>query len=222
MLPDDVRARLDRALAATDPVASVDAVVRSLQSEGIGQWPLYRLLGRYQSALNDPREEAVVAAMDLAWGAPWAHGPALFDRPLVEAVIIEARHTPYSVDEVVAGLERLDGRPVRVSGEFHLGMEVTSLWQYPSVKRPPDFRSRLAARCDLTRWLRLSTFGKLRPEGIPAYSNARQISTWLLENFDGHQVEVAGVVEAENTGHLGLYPAGVFILSIARASSEVP
>lgn len=221
MLPNHLRARLDRARASSDPDAGLEAVARSLKSEGMGQYPLYRLLGEYLSGLRDPWDDAVEGAIDLAWGAPWARGRPLFDRPLVEEASLAAREVPYSVNEVVANLRRLDGQAARVTGRLWLGFEISSLWHASEAEQKPGGGSSLALRDDLRRWLRLREDEGRPVAGAPAHWNAREVTLWLHEEFCNQLVQVTAVVDARHRGHMGCRPGGIFLLSIARSGAGI-
>ncbi len=117
---------------------------------------------------------------------------------------------------MVSHRKALDGKPVRVVGEFQLGMEITSLWQVPGPGHFSNDRSSLALSGGLSQWLRLREFEGRGEEGVPPSSDGRAITLWLFDQFAGHVVEFLGMVDAENRGHLASHSAGLYILSIAK------
>jgi hypothetical protein len=220
MSSDDFRVRFDEALASSDPTASLEGMARSLKSEGVGQLALYRQLADYLSQIDadDPRHRPVVEVMDLAWGGDWARGHALFDRPLDEAAEIEAGSVTYTVNEVVAGLKRLDGRFVRVSGMLVLRMEQNAIWHDPPSERRPGHKSSLWVRYDARSSLRPSPGFERRPIAEwPGTRANREFALWFHEEFDERIVSVVAAVNARDKGHLGSWPGGLQLLSIARA-----
>ena len=219
MLPKKIKVKLDQALASSDPARELGAIVRSLKAGGMEQYRLYRLLGKFRAGLYDPRNEALENAIALAWGAPWALGLPLFERPLVETAASAARDKPYSVNEVVEHRKKLDGQPVRVRGLLQLGMEISALWHEPANEKKSDYRSSLALGGSIDRWLRLREFEGRPVEGAPALDDVRAVALWIREYFGNHHVEITAMVDAKNRGHLGARPAGIYSLSMIRIPS---
>jgi hypothetical protein len=217
---DHLHARFDEALASGDTSASLEALARSMKTEGMGQLALYRRLAGFLSQIHsdDPRHRPVVEVMDLVWGEPWARGRSLFDRPLDEAAAIEAGSLVYTVNEVVAALKRLDGRFVRISGELILRMEQNAIWHDPPSERRPGQESSLWARYDARCALRPSPGFERRPIAEwPGTGANREFALWFHEEFDGRIVSAVAAVDARVKGHLGSWPGGLQLLSIARA-----
>ena len=84
MLPETER--LANAINGPDPTSAVPALARALRAEGMSQREMYRLFVEQQQRLagDHPGHDAVVDALDLIWGGPWAKGRALFDVELTD------------------------------------------------------------------------------------------------------------------------------------------
>jgi hypothetical protein len=216
MFPKAIRARLDRARASSDPAAALEAAARELKAE-VGQYALFRLLDEYQGGLDWEDLGSVDGLIDLAWGAPWAPGRPLFERPLVEEADRAAGDRHYSVHEVVADLKRLDGRPVRVAGRLWLGFEISALWHTPESEQRGGDRSALALGGGVHRWLRMREYQGRPVTGAPPSSDARGVALWLSDEFCDRPVVVTAFVDARHRGHLACRPGGVYVVTMARA-----
>ena len=106
------------------------------------------------------------------------------------------RSHPYTVNEVVAALDSLDGQDVRVSGVLQVEFEGNSLWQYPKSERGPDYASSLWAEFDHA---------------------ALGLTVEQLREFDGRHVVVLALVDRSDSGHLGLWPGALLIRSLTKA-----
>lgn len=221
MLTKAIRARLDRARASSEPATALEEVARELKTNGMRQYALFRLLCAYQSGLDWNELRSMDDLVDLGWGAPWAPGRPLFDRPLVEEADHAAGDGLYSVHEVIAGLKGLDGRPVRIAGRNWIGFELSALWHMPDSEQRGD-ESALALGGGVGRWLRLREYQGRPVPGAPPISDIRAVAVWLSEEFGYTPVVVTAFVDARNRGHLGCRPGGIHVVKMTHADGEAP
>ena len=101
----------------------------------------------------------------------------------------------YSVNDVIAALNYLHGRTVRIACVLKIELEGDSIWHTPSAERLPDYGSSLWANFD---------------------SEAIGCPPQRLEEFDGRHVVVIATVDREMQGHFSLWPGSVTIRSVAK------
>lgn len=101
----------------------------------------------------------------------------------------------YSVNEVVAALDRLDGQTIRIAGALVLEFEGDCLVHIPLAEQHPGYGSQLWVDFDL------DVFGDDRRP---------------LHQFASRHAIVTATVDRENTGHMGLWPGGVVIHAVAK------
>lgn len=104
----------------------------------------------------------------------------------------------YSVNDVIASLDRFHGQTVRIACVLRIEFEGDSIWHMPTAERLPDYGSSLWANFDC------EAIG-CRPEE--------------LEEFDSRHVVVTATVDREMQGHFSLWPGSVTIRSIAKGKS---
>jgi hypothetical protein len=105
----------------------------------------------------------------------------------------------YSVNDVVASLDRLHGQTVRIVCVLTVEFEGDSIWHIPTAERLPDYGSSLWAEFDC--------------EAIGCLPQR-------LEEFDGRHVVVTATVDKKMQGHFSLWPGSVTIRSIAKGKGE--
>ena len=101
----------------------------------------------------------------------------------------------YSVKEVVAAIDQLHGRTVRIACVLNIEFEGDSIWHTPKAERLPDYGSSLWADFDF------EAIG-CRPQ--------------KLEELNGRHVVVVATVDREMQGHFSLWPGSVTIQSVAK------
>lgn len=101
----------------------------------------------------------------------------------------------YSVNEVAAELEQLHGHTIQIAGVLHLEFEGNSLLHFPSGERLPGCECGLWANFDVEPLTRAAC---------------------TVERFNGRRVVVAATIDKDEHGHMGLWPGGVLIQSIAK------
>jgi hypothetical protein len=116
--------------------------------------------------------------------------------PIVPGGCDAVEMNPYTVNDVIAGLDSLHGNVIRVSGVLQLEFEARSLWHSPTRERRPNYESSLWAEFDHVALGRSPD--QLRP-------------------FNARHVIVGGTADRQMTGHLGLWPGGLLIRDITKA-----
>ncbi|MEQ1508155.1 MAG: hypothetical protein ABMB14_38350 [Myxococcota bacterium] len=104
----------------------------------------------------------------------------------------------FSVHDVVEHLDQLHGTSVRVAGVLQLAFESDALWHMPASERVDSlpYRSGL--------WVHLD-------------DAVRSLGEAVLHQFEGRRVIVTGVIDAQDAGHMGLWPAAILVSSIAKS-----
>jgi hypothetical protein len=101
----------------------------------------------------------------------------------------------YSVNEVVASLDDLNGRTVRIACVLDIEFEGDSIWHTPTAERHPGYASSLWANFDC------DAIGRQPHQ---------------LEEFNGRHVVVDATVDKDMQGHFSLWPGSVTIRSMAK------
>ena len=93
MATDAMRALFEKGLKAPQPLAALEALAKSLKSEGMSQVAIYLLFEEYQMNAegNDSLYDAIVDNMEIIWSGPWAKGRGLFDTELTSEQIQRER-----------------------------------------------------------------------------------------------------------------------------------
>lgn len=104
----------------------------------------------------------------------------------------------FSVHDVIEHLDQMHGRSVRVAGVLQLEFESDALWHMPKSERVDSlpYRSSL--------WVNLD-------------DGCQSLGAEVLHQFKGRHVIVTGVIDARDSGHMGLWPAGILVSSIAKS-----
>jgi hypothetical protein len=105
----------------------------------------------------------------------------------------------YSVNQVIASLDRLHGRTIRIACVLKIEFEGDSIWHTPTHERQPDYGSSLWANFDC--------------EAIGCQPQQ-------LEQFEGRHVVVIATVDREMQGHFSLWPGSVTIRSIMKSEDN--
>lgn len=98
----------------------------------------------------------------------------------------------YQVNEVVDDLINLHGHTIQIMGLLQVGFENCALSHIPRSEQRPWYESSL--------WLTIEDSAKAAEYTV----------------FEGRNVTVTGTVNAQETGHFGLWPGGVTVHAVCR------
>lgn len=104
----------------------------------------------------------------------------------------------FSVHDVIEHLDQMHGRSVRVAGVLQLEFECDCLWHMPKSERVDSlpYRSSL--------WVHLD-------------AGCQSLGAEALHKFKGRRVVVTGVIDAQDSGHMGLWPAAILVSSVTKS-----
>jgi hypothetical protein len=100
----------------------------------------------------------------------------------------------YAVNEVIAALDELRGKVLRIAGVLEIEFEGDSIWHYPKSERLADHKSSL--------WVDFAhdALGRDRKG---------------LKEFDGRRVVVTAML-GDHQGHFSLWPASAVVTAVVK------